>query len=539
MTQPSIGRISPWTVGALLVFCIAASDYFERVFDLGSSYRIIALIALAAATIKLAMNTPSEMSKIGFRIPVAGFAFFLAYFAFWYERSFGQFDIGSIIFHSQLGFGNLEDKSITKRAARYFGLFLLLFLSTTYLFSKYRIWRRIDLSVAIIVTAMTPFWPLATGYANSYMVRSALLGEHRQIGKLAPSSDGKSKNLVIIYAESTERTFQELHSGQDVFRDMKSVASMGREVAGIIQVANTGWSIAGLVASQCGVPLQPHKTFYMNKITKRDLFMKNAMCLGDLLKSQNYQLTYMSGADLSFAGWDRFLKEHGYDEIIEFRNIGNKNIDYVNEWGIYDDTLLDLAEEKLEKLSSGTRPFVLSIATIGAHFPEGHPTKECIDRYGPIEIEPILYAIKCTGYHVRQFVEKAQSKGWLDNTIVVVMSDHLMMTSAVSDELEQHERMNFFAALGDTIEPGLLSKQSATFDVFPTLLELIGFEIPDRRAGLGTSLLSPEPSLVERLGVEAINGMITYDKELSAFLWDGIRPEQGESAAMAPVQAEN
>jgi hypothetical protein len=39
------------------------------------------------------------------------------------------------------------------------------------------------------------------------------------------------------------------------------------------------------------------------------------------------------------------------------------------------------------------------------------------------------------------------------------------------------------------------------------------------QAGLGTSLLADQPTLVERLGLEEVNGTLKVDVRLAQFLW--------------------
>lgn len=511
---------------ALMAFLlgVSASDYVKKSLDLSVPQRISIFILLFMAIVEAERSICRSRRHFSIRAPLTILALFVAYFAFWYERSFGPFDSGSVIFHFRHGFGDHVDQKALKHAARHAALFVVLSLSVLYVFSRYGIKRRIDVFLASLVFAMTPVGSLAAGYVNSFFVEAVLMQEYRQIKNLAKSPLSQQKNLIIIYAESTERTFQHLRHGEYVFADMKWLASQGQEVSGILQVANTGWSVAGLVASQCGVPLQPHKTFYRDRFVSRDSFLKNSTCLGDLLKNHGYRLTYMSGADLSFAGTERFLKEHGYNDVIELRTLQIEDREYLNVWGLYDDTLFELVENKLDELISDNEPFVLSIATIGGHSPDGHPTRKCIEKFHDTKLPSILLAVKCTGFHIRQFIEKARAKGWLENTVVAVMSDHLVMKTAVSYELNQHERMNYFSFLGDGIEPAYIKKRSAMFDVFPTLLELAGFEIKDRRAGLGASLLSDTQTLVERYGADDLNVMITYDTELSAFLWESEMP---------------
>jgi phosphoglycerol transferase len=57
------------------------------------------------------------------------------------------------------------------------------------------------------------------------------------------------------------------------------------------------------------------------------------------------------------------------------------------------------------------------------------------------------------------------------------------------------------------------------FDVFPTLLQALGMELPGGRAGIGVSLFAKEPNLVETYGQDKLDGMLRRDWMLSRKLW--------------------
>jgi phosphoglycerol transferase len=99
------------------------------------------------------------------------------------------------------------------------------------------------------------------------------------------------------------------------------------------------------------------------------------------------------------------------------------------------------------------------------------------------------------------------------------MSDHLVMQTEVTSQLKKHNRLNFLAFIGDGVGVSVRNKQAATFDTYPTILELLGFNLPERRAGLGVSLLSDQPTLVEQFGTGQLNSMIKYDRALTKKIW--------------------
>lgn len=440
-----------------------------------------------------------------------------AYLCLFYERTFGALDIGAILFHMEFGLEGISISRYVWKMLEYVCMAAALSLAISYLGGRSSIFSKLDKISAIPVLLSTPLALSLFGYVLHATDGDALVVEFRQPQIVGTKE--KTKNLLLIYVESGERTFSKVGGGTAAFEDMNAIAVKGLDFHGIRQVENTGWTMAGIVASQCGVPLQPAGSLTGNKVARLDSFLPNLTCLGDVLKERGYTLVHMGGASLAFAGKDKFLSQHGYDELLGREELQDRAGDYLNEWGLYDDTLLSAAEEKLEALAKLDRPYVLSLLTIGEHFPEGYPTKDCVDEFGDQYAEQMLLAVKCTGYGVRKFLRSARKRSLLENTVVVVMSDHLAMRNALSQQLDQNDRMNYFVALGSEAGRGVRVKDATTFDIYPTLLELLGFDLRDQRAGLGVSLLSEDANLVEKYGEDTLNTMIRYGYGLGRMMW--------------------
>lgn len=93
------------------------------------------------------------------------------------------------------------------------------------------------------------------------------------------------------------------------------------------------------------------------------------------------------------------------------------------------------------------------------------------------------------------------------------------------EQLIQGERDNTFMLLGPGIPVGRESREASMVDVFPTILEAMGFTIDWHRAGLGVSLLSDEPTLLEEYSKTEINARMREERALQERLWNGLAPE--------------
>ncbi|WP_299976308.1 sulfatase-like hydrolase/transferase [uncultured Pseudoteredinibacter sp.] len=308
-----------------------------------------------------------------------------------------------------------------------------------------------------------------------------------QIAELIPSSSKGTKNLVFIYLESLERTYFNESLFPGLVDNLKEIEGNSVHFTNIVQLDGTGWTIGGMTASLCGIPLVAPS--HHNSMSGMSTFLKGATCLGDVLSKQGYELNYMAGAKLSFAGKGKFFSGHGFNKVEGLEELGPKLLDasYISTWGLYDDTLLDLLFQRYLSLSQTGRKFALFSLTLDTHAPRGHAARSCEDKLYGDGKNQILNAVKCTDLLVSQFVEKIEASPYSENTVIVLMSDHLAMYNTAYDILESAERRNFFAIYDPSKkEAKKIDKLGSTLDVAPTLLPFIGFH---GRLGLGRNLL--------------------------------------------------
>ncbi|GHB25935.1 hypothetical protein GCM10007094_12550 [Pseudovibrio japonicus] len=333
-------------------------------------------------------------------------------------------------------------------------------------------------------------------------------------------------NFIHIYLESAERTYMRSELFGDVMDPLKPLIDRGFEATNLVQVRDTGWTIAGMTASHCGVPLSPAGFSYANKFWRLSGFLPSAVCLGDVLPNEGYDLTFLAGVDLVFSGLSNFYNMHGFQQVMGAEYFlqkleGTDNLErHKNAWGVSDELVFDKALEILQQNVQAGQRFGLTIETIGGHSPIGlvSPKCESMERIMQARVT-MLKAVKCTNWLLADFISKSQKLGLLEDTVIIVQSDHFAMKNSVYSELQSSERRNLFFVFGPGIEPGKTDKLGSLMDVYPTVLEAIGLPLKNSRAGLGVSLLSEETTLVETLGEDAMNESIALNYELRERLW--------------------
>jgi len=505
---------------ALALLSNAAAFYLKKATDIDlRMWQVTLALFVFFSVASPFLNGGHEVNR--FRFLYSSIPAILLAVHLWFVHVFGLFDVGAFLFHWQVGISGFGLTSAQAHSAlRYAGYCFLFIACLHYLAYSSRRLVLLDrfLFVPLLLASPIVQSSMSFTYHQFFGDGERLIEHYRHASGARLPRETHRINLIIIYAESTERTFREIRNGHDLFADMDAVATKGTNFIGVRQAANTGWSMAGVVASQCGVPLQPLGLYKNNNFETVESFLPGAVCLGDVLAPNGYKLGFMTTASLQFAGSNIYLRQHSYDAMWGRESFEGEKAVYPNVWGVNDDTMFEFAFDRIAALNTDQQPFALSLQTIGGHFPEGFPTESCRAELTQMDQPPILYSIRCMGYEIRRFVERLDAAGYLKDTVVVILSDHLSMKTAVWDEINQHDRMNYVAILG-LDEKKEIMKSGTMVDIYPTILEALGFHVPEHQAGIGVSLLSPAPTLSEKLGLENFNAMITNDNALALKIW--------------------
>lgn len=310
---------------------------------------------------------------------------------------------------------------------------------------------------------------------------------------------GKSKNLVFIYLEGLEQTYSDENIFPGLTKNLNDLQSKNTHFSNIIQTYGADYTIAGMVASQCGIPLTSPS--HGNSLSGMDEFLPGATCLGDLLHQEDYHLSYFGGGSLEFAGKGKFYDTHYFDEMYGVEELLPELDDksYKTGWGLYDDTMLDLAYKKLENLSNTEDKFALFLLTLDTHHPNGHISNSCNGKVYQDGKNSILNAVYCTDILITDFIKKIQSSNFAKDTTIVIASDHLALRNTATKLLDTTNRTNRLMILTPDNEIEVENKNlGSTLDTSATILPYLGFET-EGGLGLGRDLNNNESDTEEKI----------------------------------------
>lgn len=332
----------------------------------------------------------------------------------------------------------------------------------------------------------------------------------------------KKKNLIYIYMESMEATFADIHNGggfednliphlTQLAHDNEDFTARNEHSLNGGQVTNqTSWTVAGMTAQTSGTPLGVSNSKYNHTFEDSMLFLPEVVTLGDLLEEQGYKNMLMCGSEASYAGRANYFRQHGDYEIfdvISAREDGYIPEDYDEWWGFEDSKLIDFAKEQITRLAKGDQPFNFTMLTADTHFTDGYLCPDCPNDFD----EQYKNVIRCSDRRIAEFVDWIKHQDFYKDTVIILSGDHLSMDGLINQSVGlDFPRRTYFAVINGRDYTLDQTRNFATLDIYPTTLEAMGFDIKGHRLGLGTSLYSQEPTLVEKLGFKKLNAQIAY-----------------------------
>ncbi|WP_262364433.1 LTA synthase family protein [Arthrobacter echini] len=322
------------------------------------------------------------------------------------------------------------------------------------------------------------------------------------------TDDAGKRNLVLIYLESGEATLEDDQLFEkDAFAPLKDAtrASDGwQSIEDLQQYRSGGWTMAGLTSTQCGVPLRPAGSSDSSSVSDKpsddvETYLGGTTCLGDVLGDHGYTNVFLGGANARFAAKDTFLRTHEYSVVkglTDWRAAGEPETSFRSDWGLSDERLMSNAATTVDELHAESErtgePFNLSVLTLDTHEPV-HVYDYCdVDTQ-----DAVTSVFSCSMTQVAGFVDHLEARGYLEDTAVVIMGDHLKHMSAgdaFHEQLDDHPNRTVFNRIWvPGAEPtGTVRPRVDQLNLYPTILEAAGLTLQDGAAGLGVSAFTSD-----------------------------------------------
>ena len=140
-------------------------------------------------------------------------------------------------------------------------------------------------------------------------------------------------------------------------------------------------------------------------------------CLPQVMRDLGYTTVYLQAAPLSYNRKGVFMPKAGFER--SFGVAWFEDAPYRSFWGVDDGLFFDGALRMISQLDAETKPWFLTLLTVGTHYPYWRPVGES-GRFRSLHLGDALdYADES----LDEFIEAVQARGTLDDTLVLVSSD--------------------------------------------------------------------------------------------------------------------
>jgi len=211
------------------------------------------------------------------------------------------------------------------------------------------------------------------------------------------------------------------------------------------------------------------------------------LSIPSILRDRGYETIYVHGGFIGLAAKGTRLKEW-FETQYDRKTSPVKNMEILG-WGVQDREILEFSYELISDRTD-PRPFFMTIATLSMHDPYMLPEKEFeIDshRYRKHQLSNIArYSDDALG----DFLERVLADEKLENTIIVVASDHGIVWDHPHMGTHQNKLWEDLvwiplALIGKNwnVKPGVNDEIRHLSDVGPTILDRLGIQVPNPFVG--------------------------------------------------------
>lgn len=335
----------------------------------------------------------------------------------------------------------------------------------------------------------------------------------------------KTRNIITVYLESFQLNFTKFDD--EIYPDLTPrINALPDDYVVYTNFINSVTpTINAMISSQCGVNviLSSERLVGTNNQVlhddglARDLLQDNLVCLSDILQDAGYYQVLMKGADIRFSSTGKFFKAHGYDKTLGAGELNKqKKYSELNFWGLQDPMLFDEALIMLNTLKD-RQPFNLTLLTVNSHSP-GYEYSGC-----PVYMSgnAMLNGIHCTDYALGRFLKEIEQMEIYENTVVVIVGDHVMFRSLANSELFKKIPPSWYGRTYLSIRsPDATIDHprdifGITPDLAPTILDLLGFSDMDFISGKSLISERSEYQRIAASGFDIINDEMTPDRVVS------------------------
>lgn len=319
---------------------------------------------------------------------------------------------------------------------------------------------------------------------------------------LRPTTTTKKYNVILISLESFSDSIMHIPG---VTPQLNKLAVEGLHFHNFY--ANSFRTDRALVSIHSALPAQP--TMSVMDMPNKSTSLPS---IAGALAKNGYSTTFYYGGDINYSNMRSYFVGTGFQHIVS--DVDFPKSLHTGKWGVADGPVYDRLLADIKSDNSG-KPFFRSIMTESSHEPFDVPNYNKI-KSSP-ELNAFAYADECLG----RFMEQLATLPCWNNTLVVIVPDHLGAHPANADNYQPWRFRVPLILSGGAIEDFKAEAQESQdvigsqIDIAATILALLGIDHSDFT--YSKDLLDPAAphfaffTFPDAMGITTTSGRVIYD----------------------------
>ncbi|NJD88408.1 MAG: LTA synthase family protein [Betaproteobacteria bacterium] len=205
---------------------------------------------------------------------------------------------------------------------------------------------------------------------------------------------------------------------------------------------------------------------------------EHLLTIGEIFNEKGYESLYVYGGYGYFDNMNYFFGNNGYT-VVDRTAIPSEEIHHENIWGVADEDLFTLALAEADKRHAAGRPFFEHVMTTSNHRPFTYPEGR-VDLPSGSGREG---AVRYTDWAIGDFIARARTKPWFDDTVFVIVADHTSSARGKTDLPVEGFHIPLLVYSPRNVAPRRVDYVASQIDVAPTVLSLLNFSYRSRFFG--------------------------------------------------------
>lgn len=287
-------------------------------------------------------------------------------------------------------------------------------------------------------------------------------------------------NIVLISVESLSGSYMQYKgSKQKITPYLDSLTQHALFFSNFYATGTR--TVRGLEALTLAIPPTPGQS-----IVRRP-HNTNMFSMGNVLSEKGYDCKFIYGGNAWFDNMGPYYGANGFS-VVDKRDFPSNEIHHSTTWGACDEDIFTQAIKECDKSAAAGKLFYNQVLTVSNHrpytFPKGRIPNNPDDqsRDG---------AVTYTDWAINDFLKKAKSKPWFDNTVFVIVADHCASAAGKVELPVTGYQIPCIIYAPKLVPAMVVDRVVSQIDLLPTLLGLMNMNYTSKFFGYDIFKLEP------------------------------------------------